>query len=403
MGDRKSDLLGKLTGAIGGPDEKKAPEADTGSSQEKPDGGTQPSRENAGTGLNALELLNLPTDQRKVITWLSRKKQATFAEIEKALGQTPEALQATLRALQQANYVNEALVDRDLYYRVVFRGSVRRKATGISEALWTRVDLDHVTFLKQVSLFKGLSEEEIRAIANTMGEHHYARDEVMLWQGDVSDQMFFIKSGVVGISRFTSAQEQKTTLSYLKPGDFLGEYNVLLVQGGAASATVTALSSVTALTLKKADFLELTHRHPTIALELARELVHRLVAQNMRLGSAHDARVSLVVGVGPGVGCTSIGSMLAMTLAHVTGKSAVYTELPNPDRMARLFNVSTNVETHRMDGGFDIVIRQDSPGLPSTVRATMTYDYLIQNYDNVVVGLRDHDTELLDYLAEQTD
>ena len=71
MGDKRSDLLGKLTGAPGETDQKKDAEksatADTASVGSDTATAGQPARD-ASVGLNALELLNLPGDQRKVIT-----------------------------------------------------------------------------------------------------------------------------------------------------------------------------------------------------------------------------------------------------------------------------------------------------------------------------------------------
>ncbi|RPI94176.1 MAG: hypothetical protein EHM39_12400, partial [Chloroflexi bacterium] len=62
----KGDLLDKLLGSAHGTGQPSNNTAPTGTSTDK-----QP-------GLNPLDLLELPADQRELINWLARRKQARF-------------------------------------------------------------------------------------------------------------------------------------------------------------------------------------------------------------------------------------------------------------------------------------------------------------------------------------
>src|SRR5579862_1955638 len=103
------DLLGKLTDDT--PDSRKTDKAEsTAENGEK------------STGLTSLDMLSLPADQRKVINWLTRNRQASFVEIQNALEFDTTQLEACLTALKKENYIHDALIDGKVIFRVVFRG-----------------------------------------------------------------------------------------------------------------------------------------------------------------------------------------------------------------------------------------------------------------------------------------
>lgn len=355
-------------------------------------------QEKSPTGLTPLDLLTLPADQRKIVNWLSRAKQATVEEIQAALNMEREAVVRTLKQLVESGFLNEALANDTIVYRVQFRGKVRRGPVGLPGEIWARVDLDHVTFLKSLSLFRGLNDDQVRDIANTLTERRYQRDEVILWQGNVSEHVFFIKSGIVGITRFSAQNKDRKALAYLKQGDILGEYGILPEQGGVASATATALSTVDALLFKRADFMNLLSKYSSVAIELARILVQRLIATDSHFSSAMGTRVVLVIGAGSSVGGTTIGNMMALTLCKATQKKTVYTEQPEPHRLMPVFNVSPGVESVRHVGGYDVILAGGSTGLPASVRATLVFEQLLNNYENIVIGLPSWADEIISYL-----
>ncbi len=385
MGKKKSDLLDGLLGPASEP------------KTEAPRG------QSSKGGLTSLDLLALPPDQKKLINWLTRRKQATFREIQEALGQDEQEITSVLETLRASKYIYQALIEGEVYYRVVFKGVARRRSSGLLGELWARVDLDQATFLKQIPLFQQLSDEQIRDIANQMEERQYSRDEVIIWQGEIGDRIFFVKSGVVGIMHFSDLGTEKRILRYLKTGDILGEYSTLLRQGGAAQYTVTALSAVTMLTMEKMVFVETLEKYPLIPIELSRLLVQRLQATDARLTNAAGCKLVLVIGVAPNVGTTTLGSIQAMTLAHVTQKSTAYTEQPAAGALAGLFHIPPDTETYQHPGGYEVVASRDSAGLPSTLRATLALDRLAVQYGNVVIGVHSQSEDIVNYLAEHAD
>jgi CRP-like cAMP-binding protein len=404
----KDDLLGGLLGTRRAGKRDAQPVGTSSHGQDL--AGFEPGRPEAATGshhppgLTPLDLLGLPAAQRKVINWLSRKKQAGLEEIGEAMGQDRAATERTLNDLIQAGYIHEALVNGEILYRVVFRGTVRRGPVGLPAEIWARVDLDHLTFLKQLSLFRGLSEDELREIANHLDERRYQRDEVILWQGNISEYVYLIKSGIVSIARYSAQNKDRKALAYLKQGDILGEYSSIMPeQGGVASATATAVTAVDVIMIRRADFYQLLVHHSSIAIELARILVQRLIATDSHFSSSMGSRLCLVISVGSESGATLLGNALALTLANATRKRTVYTEQPESHRLAGEFGVSPTLDVYGHPAGYDVLISTSYSGLLASVRATLVYEQLVTQYDNIVIGVPAWAEEIMSYLIGYAD
>ena len=364
---------------------------------------SRPEKPESEKGLNPLDLLSLPAAQRDLVNFLSRRKQATLAAIQERMKTDDAELMANIKALKDIGYIHEALMDDEIHYRVVFGGKVSRSGRGVPQNIWDAVDLDNTVFLKQVDLFSQLSDDERQQIAFEMDAKRYKRNEVILWQGDVSDSIYFIKTGIVGISRLTpeSNSSEIEVLAYLKQGDILGEHNLFTEHQYAAMTTATALSEVELLVLSKEHFLSLMLNYDKTALKLAKMLAQRLLSVNTRLSSkGADVRLSLVFGIGK-MNPRTLGISLAMTLGESTRRKAVYTEHPNPDNLRELFKMDKRQEVIETQSDYDIACIKGSPGLPAAVRTTLVMDHLLNDYANVVIGLPGKIDEAMTYMLEK--
>ncbi|NIS81638.1 MAG: cyclic nucleotide-binding domain-containing protein [Anaerolineales bacterium] len=348
-----------------------------------------------------MDLLFLPAEQRELINWLSRRDQARFADIYKALSQDPDQVAPVLSELKEAGYIREAFIDGEIYYRVSFGGKVTRAGRGIAEEIWSLVELDDKAFLKQVSLFKNLSDRVVEEIAEKSNERHWGRNEVVLWQGELIDTLFLIKRGMVKISHIVHNQTPKT-LAYLKQGEIFGDMGLLI--GQSSTATATALTEVDILQIKRQDFFDLLGEHNTIALELARILGHRLADANARLtGSVQEAHLCVLISVDAAAGCTTLGTAIALMLAHKAAGKTVYTEYPAPERLPKLFGYKEGTEIHHHPGGYDVHVPASAPGLPASVQTTLVFDQLVSSYDHIVIGLLGQMTDKFAYILERAD
>ena len=359
------------------------------------------------TGLTPLDLItsDIPAAQQLLINWVRRRKQARFEEISTFVAQhniQADQVQPMLDAMLEKELIHQAIFEGEVYYRVVFRGNVRRTGIGLPNEVWQRVEQDRLGFLRGVPLFSGLSDDQLAVLAAQMEEVRYQRGDVLLWQGKSSDRVFFIKNGIVGITHYSMQTKEQKILNYIRQGDIIGEYSAISGASGVASATASALSNVQALTLKRADFLAMLNQHASVAIELARILAVRLVNSGVR-ADTKQARVVLVIGAQTGVGASSLGMAVALTLAAKLGQSVAYTELPEARQLAERFGLDAERDTYTHSGGYDVIAQLDSSVLPQPVRATLLLDQLFARYANLVINVPSHAAEIIGYLASYAD
>ena len=130
-----------------------------------------------------------------------------------------------------------------------------------------------IALLKNVSLFEGLEENELRALAETTSTRTFPKDNVIILAEDQGDTMFIIQRGRVKVS-IVSEDGREVILSSLGPGDFFGDMSLL--DSKPRSANVTATEETDLLMLHRADFIRLIQTIPQIAIKLLAVLAGRL-------------------------------------------------------------------------------------------------------------------------------
>ncbi|MFA7370887.1 MAG: cyclic nucleotide-binding domain-containing protein [Sphaerochaetaceae bacterium] len=127
-------------------------------------------------------------------------------------------------------------------------------------------------FLRQHSMFGGLSEEELNLVRPLLVEHTYLQDQTLLNQGEPNSTVYFIVSGEVSVVK------NNRLLTTLTVGDSFGEMELIDIQPCAAS--VITLSEVNAVTLSNRDLYKLSQNHlmvfTIIIMNLARDISRRL-------------------------------------------------------------------------------------------------------------------------------
>jgi len=365
-------------------------------------GGSTGGSASGNSGLSSLDVLTLPADQRRLINWLTRSAQATVEQIAQGLNLDSDQVMPMIAALRRTNFVTEAVRDGQVYYRVAFRTPARQKSSGLMSRLLSQVTLENKDFLKQIAIFSELAPDQLQEIVGLVTERDYAPDEVILGQGSVSEYLFFVKSGIVAISRVTADHPEGRIVAYLKPGDILGEYSVMSRSGATATATATASSRATMLMIRRGDFLALLNKYPAVTVEVVRILVHRLLLANDR-SSGDSSKFVVLAGAGDAVGVSVIGNALAMTLASVTQKKTGYTELPGTSHLPAMYGLAARPDLFPHPAGFDVVVSAGAPGISPTLRATLIVDQLTSRYHNAVVKVDSDARELLSDLASRAD
>ena len=144
--------------------------------------------------------------------------------------------------------------------------------------------------LGRMPVFAGLSDEARGALAERLSRRPERRSSVVFEEGEPGDRVFLILAGKVKISR-RSTDGRENLLAVLGPGDIFGELS--LFDPGPRSATVTAVTDATFLSLSHEDLLRWLDGRPAVARGLLNQLA-------VRLRKANDVVADLVFSDVPG-------------------------------------------------------------------------------------------------------
>jgi CRP-like cAMP-binding protein len=135
--------------------------------------------------------------------------------------------------------------------------------------------------LRQVRLFRPLSDEEIRRLDSRCFWRRYEAKDQVLGHGDGGTDVYFVVSGQVrAVIRANGGRE--IILGDIGPGEFFGE--LAAIDGQPRSASIVAVTGATLARMPAAVFRETVHRHADVCSQ-----VLALLAARIRL---LDTRVS---------------------------------------------------------------------------------------------------------------
>jgi CRP-like cAMP-binding protein len=122
--------------------------------------------------------------------------------------------------------------------------------------------------LKNVPLFRGLSQRQVEQIARLADELEVPAGRRLASAGDTGHELFIIVDGQATVS----TKDRRTVK--LGPGEFFGEMS--LIDGGPRSATVDAVTLMKLLVVGHREFWELLNEAPPLAGKIMRALSQRL-------------------------------------------------------------------------------------------------------------------------------
>jgi len=136
--------------------------------------------------------------------------------------------------------------------------------------------------LKLIPLFSELKEDELNSLTKVSVRQTFKKDNMVLIEEEVGSTMFIILKGRVKISRI-SDEGREVILSILVDGDFFGEMAIL--DGQTRSANAITLEDTEMLIIRRENFLQMLHDYPQIAINLLKELAHRLRRSDSQIKS----------------------------------------------------------------------------------------------------------------------
>ena len=103
--------------------------------------------------------------------------------------------------------------------------------------------IDKMLFLKRVSWFSGMTLEQIRVLISHLEEQHFLSGEVIMYEGDFSQELYILLSGRVRIVKDYGGPHERT-LALLTQGDIFGE--MAIFESAPRSATAVTEEGVAA-------------------------------------------------------------------------------------------------------------------------------------------------------------
>ena len=145
-----------------------------------------------------------------------------------------------------------------------------------------------IEHLKNIPLFKSLSNDELNSIHEKLEEINFAKDTLVFEAGEIGDCIYIIVEGKVEvyIEIEIGGKLEKVFLSNLEKGDYFGEMS--LITGEPRSASVITLSKCELLRLSKSDFDQLIMNNTSITLSLTHMLSQRLKSTNIKMAKAES-------------------------------------------------------------------------------------------------------------------
>ena len=144
--------------------------------------------------------------------------------------------------------------------------------------------------LSNTPIVKGLTDEELDILLQTVSQKHFCADKIIIEEGSVGQDLFILLSGKVRIeTRIPSGVTEQQTLYTIFPGEVFGEFS--FVDGTPRSASVISEEECSVLILNYDDFQKMARKHTHLALRfmenIANILIERIRNVNLEYRNAY--------------------------------------------------------------------------------------------------------------------
>jgi len=140
--------------------------------------------------------------------------------------------------------------------------------------------MNDVDSLKKASVFKGIPDSDLAVIAQNTAFLKVDKGSYIFYRGDPSDGVYFVATGSVQI--IINSDDNREIIVYsVEEGGVIGELSIF--ENHHRSATAVALSESKLFKIANEKFVKIINRFPSVAVNLSRILVNRLLAANVMI------------------------------------------------------------------------------------------------------------------------
>lgn len=345
--------------------------------------------------LSPLDLLALSDEEHLVIQCLTRQPRQTLAELAQATGLPTHTLSKTLLPIIASGGVVEQLSGGERRFSVHFNRMHKRN---IAPGLLNLFETSPETLLASTPLTATLDESERQRLLSRSTRRTLLVDEVYSWQGNPVTHVGLLVTGLVQRARLLGKQRTKTTVGYIRRGEWFGLSEAL--SGFPTADTYAAVTESELLLWRVEDFIAFASSNAQLSLA-----INRLVSEQLQQCQSQQTQglgvLWVVEALHPGAGATT----LAANLALLATRNGVDSEVTRQPRVA-LWNVKGTAErieallgsraTPRAAGslgaptvlqhesGLDILLSMERGDYPPQVELDIVLATLQRQYDYVI-------------------
>lgn len=157
--------------------------------------------------------------------------------------------------------------------------------------------IDRLTFLKEIPYFSGISDAELKAIADIMIERTLPRGSLLFMEGEFGEAVHFVMEGKVKIYK-TSEDGREHILYIAVPGDIFAE--VILFNEVNYPATAEILEQARIAIIRNEDLEKVLKDHPAMAVAIIKVLNKRLIdaqqqVKSLALHNTHGRTAEMLI------------------------------------------------------------------------------------------------------------
>lgn len=140
------------------------------------------------------------------------------------------------------------------------------------------------TCVRQVPVFRSLSDEELVIIESITETHNYKRGSQVCREGEPSEALYVVKSGLIKLTQ-NSKEGKQHIVRFLFPGDYFGQFALLHNKNNDVTAEVIESGEV--CRMHRRDFIPLLEQNAALAFSFLMSVSEQLHQAEEAAGALH--------------------------------------------------------------------------------------------------------------------